>query len=148
MAQKSKEDFDQAIEDFIKQGFDPDEIDLYTDLAIAHINGVKSPGKLRILQNKQQILPNKGRCRILLRNNNTHDQIFLNHWINTDLDLNILDQQTLEYNVSDYSDVKKGEKKNVKIRFRSPQHLQLFKEKFEFAKAMNKEIYDHENKPN
>ena len=138
----AKPDLGKIIEEFKNSGFDPDEKDLFTEFSLAFLNGNKCSGKIRILQSKKEVLPGKGYCRVLMRSNK--NEVLLNHWINTDTKLELhQDGQNLKYEVSDYSDVKKGVKKTVQIQFRTPQFRDEFVKAFNAGQKMNQEIYQH-----
>ena len=91
------------VNEFKNAGFDPDEEDMCTVLANAVFDNQKHTGKFRILKRKDN-----NWCRILMRSN-THDEVYLNHYINTDIEFKFDDTKySFDYKTVDYAKGKEG----------------------------------------
>ena len=125
----------EALEEFLNQGFDPNEEDMCTEIVILHKGKEHFAGKIRILKNKQN-----SRVRVLMRTNQ-YNKILLNHYTNPDIDLKIT-ELTVEYGTTDFSDLSKPELINIILEFpRSRQdHVQIFYDKFKEGQEINKKL--------
>ena len=126
---------DKAIESFIKEGFDPNEEDLVTEVALLHNNDSKTAGKVRILKNKEN-----GRVRVLMRTNQ-HNKILLNHYVNPDLNISINDISIL-YDTVDFADISNPSMIKVNLQFphTRKEHAKFFYDKLTEAQGINKNL--------
>ncbi|EAY06373.1 RanBP1 domain containing protein [Trichomonas vaginalis G3] len=104
----------QAIDEFLKAGFDQEEEDMFTDVAVLNSNDPEpkkiAAGKIRILKNKKT-----GRTRLLMRDHPAQ-QVLLNHYIMPGMDIED-DADFLRWSATDYATNPKGEDKHIVISF-------------------------------